>query len=106
MPQTQNNTQNNEPLSRSVCVKLAPSVAKVLLANRAKVQQLSLLMQQAAAMDQEFVRALAADAGHELESFERWDYEEGKDGVVFLKLVPPQLPPPPPPQKPVPRQEG
>lgn len=106
MPQTQNNTQNNEPLSRSVRVQLAPSVAKVLLSNRAKVQQLSLLMQQAAAMDQEFVRALAADAGHELESFERWDYEEAKDGVFYLTLVPPQLPPPPLPQRPAPKQEG
>jgi hypothetical protein len=97
-------TKTNEPISRSQRVKLSPAVAKVLRINQAKIQQLTSTMQTLAMADQELVGALAADAGQKLEDFQRWEYEDGKDGATFLVLVPAPMAPPEPPQKPTPAQ--
>ncbi len=101
MPET-----HNEPVSRSKRVKLSPAITKVLMENQAQAKQLSTALQTLSMADQRLVAALTADAGYKLDEFERWDYENGKDGATYLVLIPAPLPPPGPPQRPTPKQEG
>jgi hypothetical protein len=85
---------NTTPISRSTEIVLDSAIAKVLLENQAQIREITSIRQTLIISDQKLISALVANAGFDIQKFERWEYKDGKNGKTLLVLVPPPAQPP------------